>query len=70
MQYRIEAKVEYDGVIVLNGLPFHEGEMVEVVITPRRTQGPPPENYPLRGKPVRLEAPFDTVAEDEWSVLS
>lgn len=70
MQHRIETRVEQEGVIVLNDLPFHKGETVEVVITARRTKLPGQSDYPLRGKPVKLINPFDAVAENDWSVLS
>ena len=70
MQHRIETKVKQTGEIVLHDLPFHEGETVEIVITTRQTKPSEQSVYPLRGKPVKIEAPFDAVAENDWSVLS
>jgi hypothetical protein len=45
MQHRIETTVGPDGVIVLDKLPFHEVDVVEVVVSPRHAaseQGPRP----------------------------
>jgi hypothetical protein len=70
MEHRIETRVEQGGVIVLSDLPFRQGETVEVVITARRAESAPRTDYPLRGKPVKLEAPFDAVAEDDWGLPS
>jgi len=66
--YRVEATVCQDGSLVVRGLPFRPGEKVEVVVLARR-QKEGAERYPLRGKPVRYIAPFESVAEDEWSAL-
>ena len=51
METRIETTIQQDGTLTLNDLPFHAGETVEVVVTPKST----PENvgaYPLRGTQV------------------
>ena len=70
MQHRIETKVGPDGVMILNNLPFHEGEMVEVIVTTSHKTGQDKKEYSLRGKPVLYDKPFDGVAIDDWGVLS
>jgi hypothetical protein len=39
MQHRIETTVGPDGVVILNRLPFDEGEVVEIIVSPRQTPG-------------------------------
>ena len=70
MQLRTETSVQSNGTIVLNGLPFHEGDKVIVVITaqPETSQQIPP--YSLRGLAVEYRDPFEPVAENDWSLLS
>lgn len=70
MLHRIETTVGPDGVIVLNGLPLREGEMVEVIVITSQKAKQGKKEYPLHGKPVSYERPFDSVAESEWSALS
>jgi hypothetical protein len=50
-------------------LPFHQGEKVEVIILSHARQPVKATRYPLRGKLIRYDAPFDSVAEDDWDVL-
>ncbi|NOZ30113.1 MAG: hypothetical protein GXP39_18945 [Chloroflexi bacterium] len=67
--YRIETVVAQDGTLIIRGLPFRAGEEVEVIILSRFRKPKEKERYPLRGKPVRYLAPFDSVAEDDWEAL-
>ncbi len=64
--HRIETTLTQDGTLILDNLPFHAGETVEVIILahPGRASGHTP--YALRGTPVRYERPTDPVAEGEW----
>ncbi len=67
--YRTETIVLQNRVLTIRGVPFRAGEKVEVIIlshSPRREQT---ERYPLRDKPIRYVAPFDSVAEGDWDVL-
>ena len=66
--YRVETKVEGDGTLTLEGLPFRGGDEVEVIVRARRhvQDG---KDYPLRGKPIRYLEPFKSVDEDEWEAL-
>lgn len=69
MQHQIETEVEKSGTIILHDLPFHEGEKVMVVITPRLATPNNGNRYPLRGLKVEYKNPFDSVVEDEWSAM-
>jgi hypothetical protein len=67
--YRIETIISPNRVLTIHGVPFRAGEKVEVIILSlphKRERG---ERYPLRGKPIRYIAPFDSVAENDWTVL-
>jgi hypothetical protein len=44
-------------------------ERVEVIIVSLPRKWERGERYPLRGKPFRYMAPFDSVAENDWNVL-
>ena len=57
METRIETTIQQDGTLTLKDLPFHAGETVEVVVTPKST----PQNgaYPLRGTQVIYTEPFE-----------
>ena len=67
--YRIETVVAQDGTITIKGIPFRAGEKVEVVIFSRSFKPKGGKRYPLRGKPIRYLAPFESVAENEWEAL-
>ena len=67
--YHLETVILEEGVLKVKGLPFHSGERVEVFVKPRPKQKNRKDIYPLRGKPIHYEAPFDSVAEDEWDAL-
>ncbi len=70
MQHRTETSVAQNGTIILNGLPFHEGEKVIVVVTTRPKNKAAQTSYPLRGLPVEYKYPNEPVAENDWSALS
>ena len=67
--YRVETVVAQDGTITIRGIPFRAGEKVEVVILSRSYEPKKKGRYPLRGRPVRYIAPFESVAENDWEVL-
>ncbi|MEK6304518.1 MAG: hypothetical protein AABO41_27845 [Acidobacteriota bacterium] len=64
-RHRIETTLKQDGILIIEGLPFHAGETVEVIILP---SGAPRERsaYPLRGTPVKFAEPFEPVAAEDW----
>ena len=67
--YRIETVVSQNRVLTIRGVPFRAGEKVEVIIFSYPRKRERAERYPLRGKPIRYIAPFDSVAENDWNVL-
>jgi hypothetical protein len=53
-----------NGKVVVDGVPVKKGQSVEVII---RIEEPVEPSYPLRGLPVRYDAPFGPAVEDtEW----
>ena len=67
--YRIETIVSQNRVLTIRGVPFRAGEKVEVIILTHAKTREKTERYPLRGKPIRYTAPFDSVAEKDWNAL-
>ena len=67
---RIEKSITQEGTLVLNELPFHVGEEVEIIVLPRKKEQKNQDRYPLRGKPLRYDEPFEPVAEDDWKIFS
>jgi len=63
----VTTTVQKKGIITLENLPLQVGERVEIVIY--ETSSSPESTYPLRGKPVQYDAPFDSVAETDWDIL-
>jgi hypothetical protein len=59
--HKIEVVLAEDGTLTLQGLPFHAGDAVEVIIldtkTPHHQAGANP--YPLRGKVIRYDDPTE-----------
>ncbi len=68
--HRIETTLTQDGTLVLDNLPFHAGETVEVIILghPVRATGHTP--YALRGTPVRYAQPTEPVADGDWEATT
>lgn len=68
---RIESVVRPNGRIIIEGLPFEEGEIVEVVVSENRGSKTVADNpYPLRGTPFRYDDPFESVISlDDWKFL-
>ncbi len=64
--HRIATTLTQDGTLVLDNLPFHAGEAVEVIILaqPAGATGQPP--YALHGLPVRYAQPSEPVADGDW----
>jgi len=68
--YRLETIVAEKGVLNIKGLPLHPGERVDVTVKSWRLDDKIQKNrYPLRGKPIKYNAPFDSVAENDWEVF-
>lgn len=69
--YKTAARIERPGELHLAELPFRAGDEVDVILLRRggKRSEEPDKRYPLRGKPLRYDRPFDSVAEDDWEVL-
>ncbi|MDA0244890.1 MAG: hypothetical protein OT477_15850 [Chloroflexi bacterium] len=66
--YYTETTVLRDQTITLKGIPFAIGDKVEIIILNRTAKSPLANRYPLRGKPIRYDDPFEGVAVDDWEV--
>jgi hypothetical protein len=67
--HRIETVVEKNGTLTLENLPFIAGEAVEVIVLPRVIPEEKTNRYPLRGLPLRYDAPTDPVASEDWDAV-
>ena len=66
--YRVETTIAQDGKLSIKGLPFRKGEAVEVIVLPQKQIGVG-ERYPLHGKLIKYDKPFDGVAQEDWDAL-
>jgi len=66
---RIETTVDAGGRLTVVGLPFREGEPVEVIVLSRETRDVDSGRalYPLRGLPITYIDPVRPVADHDWS---
>lgn len=67
--YRIETVIAKNRKLTIQGLPFRAGEKVEVIILSQKHKPDARVSYSLRNLPVRYQAPFDPVAEEDWDAL-
>jgi hypothetical protein len=67
--HHLETTLEKDGTLVLEGLPFHAGDSVEVIIVTRSSKSASGNRYPLQGTPVIYENPTEPVALEDWETL-
>ncbi|HLF83269.1 MAG TPA: hypothetical protein VI837_03750 [Blastocatellia bacterium] len=69
--HHVETKLTEDGKLTLNDLPFHAGDVVEVIVMarPTKTCATGAATYPLRGKPIEYIDPTEPVADEEWEAL-
>lgn len=69
----LTATVQPGGKIILEHLPFAEGDAVRVVIVRTPTPADDPTEggkYPLRGLPLHYPEPFEPACDPEdWEVL-
>ncbi|MBH8565335.1 hypothetical protein I8748_24665 [Nostoc sp. CENA67] len=76
--HKIEVVLTEDGTLTLQGLPFHAGDAVEVIILETKTSQQQAQNLPQSGtnhyplhntQPYRYEDPTEPVALEAWEVL-
>ena len=66
--YRVEKQIAANGELKLSGLPFKEGDKVEVIILSHETGSHPVTPSPLRGKVIEYLEPTEPVAEEDWEL--
>ncbi|GBC95879.1 hypothetical protein HRbin16_01677 [bacterium HR16] len=67
---RLLKRVDAGGRIEITGLPFQEGQQVEVTIAPTDYSADEMLRYPLRhAEPYRFEDALSPVGVEDWEVL-
>ena len=66
--YRVEKQISANGELKLSGLPFKEGDTVEVIILLYGTGSYPVTPSPLRGKVIEYLDPTEPVAGEDWEL--
>jgi hypothetical protein len=69
LTHRIKVTIEKDRKLTLEDLPFHSGEVVEVMISSQAQAISEQNEYPLRGTALQYLNPTEPVAEDDWEVI-
>jgi hypothetical protein len=67
--FRTETILSQDGILTVKGIPFRAGEKVEIIILKLQPNPVGSERYPLRNKPIRYLAPYESVAEEDWDAM-
>ncbi len=66
---RVEKIIQSNGTIILENLPFNEGEKVEIIILKSDAENVK-SRYPLRGTTYKYENPFESaVPTEDWEAL-
>lgn len=66
---RVEKIIQSNGTVVLENLPFDEGERVEIIILKANAETEK-SRYPLHGTVYKYENPFDSaVPSEDWEAL-
>jgi hypothetical protein len=68
--HRIEAILNQDGKLVLENLPFHAGDVVEVIVSKSDTKSNGDSRYSLRGTVIKYDEPLEPVGVDDWNNLT
>lgn len=67
---RVEAVVQRNGRLIIDDLPFDEGEIVEVVVSDVKGSDSITEDNPLKGSVLKYDEPFGpAVPLEDWEVL-
>ncbi|MBA3921837.1 MAG: hypothetical protein H0X31_09130 [Nostocaceae cyanobacterium] len=75
--HKIDTVLSEDGTLTLQGLPFHAGDAVEVIVLKTQISqpqlAPKPQSdtnlYPLHGTVIRYDDPTEPVALEDWEFL-
>jgi hypothetical protein len=66
--YKATVKIEREGELTLQSLPFHSGEKVQVTVESSVGELAAQDRFPLRGTPYRYDAPFEpAVSFEDWN---
>ena len=60
---RLKTTVSDKRTLVINGLPFNPGDLIEITIKTYGKMKQKCSPYPLKGRPFRYTDPFGSVAE-------
>jgi hypothetical protein len=68
--HKIETILTENGQLILENLPFKKGESVEVIILEHRQLSSNFNNYPLAGKVIQYDQPYEPATDiQDWEVL-
>jgi hypothetical protein len=68
--HKIETILTENGQLILENLPFKKGEFVEVIILEHRQPSSDFNNYPLAGKVIQYDKPYEPASDvQDWEVL-
>ncbi len=62
--HRVETIVGSNQTVVLENLPFQEGEAIEIIVLEKKVENRHLRS--LRGTVIKYDAPFEPVAAEEW----
>lgn len=66
---RVETVVQPHGRVVLENLPFDDGDMVEVIVLEANGEMPRSSVNPLKGALLKYDDPFEpAVPPEDWDV--
>lgn len=67
--YRIEKKMTANGALTLQGLPFEEGDDVEVIILSSKKKKQTISQSPVSGRVIEYKDPTEPVGQDDWEAI-
>ena len=68
--HRIETTLTENGTLTIGNLPFQAGDTVEIIILERYSRPLNSNPYPLRGKVIRYDDPFESATPlEDWEAL-
>ncbi|MBF0101077.1 MAG: hypothetical protein HQK77_09245 [Desulfobacterales bacterium] len=66
--YKTEKILPQNGLLILDDLPFKANDVIEIIILYKENKDEK-HCYPLRGKLIEYDNPFEPVAIEDWEVL-
>ena len=65
--HRIETVVGNNQTVILENLPFQEGERIEIIVLEKKVENGCSQS--LRGTVIKYDAPFESAAVEDWEAL-